>query len=180
MVSDEIEDWIMRCGLGDRQAFDRLYAATSAQLFGLCVRILKDRAFAEDALQEAFVRIWQRSGSYVQTGTSPMGWLVTVTRNVAIDRLRAEKGKGGETSLILDMIEAPDPNPEDVALARSEAQRITACFGELSADHADAVRGAYLDGQSYGDLAARFDVPLNTMRSWLRRGLLALKECLKR
>jgi RNA polymerase sigma-70 factor (ECF subfamily) len=170
---------IARITLGDRTAFFNLYDATSAKLFGVCLRILNDRAEAEDALQDAFVRIWQKSGSYARNGYSPMTWLITVTRNLAIDKLRARKDTAADMTVVQDL---PDdaPTPEAAAIAASERARITACLQELDKDRSSAIRLAYLEGHSYKDLAARFDVPLNTMRTWLRRSLLKLKECLSR
>ncbi|NKX43880.1 sigma-70 family RNA polymerase sigma factor [Roseicyclus persicicus] len=175
----DLEQLIARIAMRDRAAFSALYAATSAKLFGICLRVLRDRAKAEDALQEVYVKIWHRADRYRVTGHSPMTWLITVARNHAIDRLRAE----GPPTADLDQLAplaAPGPSPEASAIAASEARRIGACLGELPADRADAVRGAYLEGRSYAELAERYGVPLNTMKTWLRRSLLSLKECLSR
>lgn len=173
----DVEAMIARVALGDRAAFDALYDATSAKLFGICLRILNNRAEAEDTLQEAYIRIWHKAGHYTAGGYSPMTWLITVARNRAIDRLRARR-RGAE-----DIDDLPDladtaPTPEATAIAASEAGRIAACLDQLDANRAGAVRGAYLDGDSYADLAARYGVPLNTIRTWLRRSLLKLKDCL--
>ncbi len=179
MDTQHIENLMARVQLRDRAAFADLYSATSAKLFGVCLRVLKDRALAEDVLQDAFVKIWNKADKYRVTGHSPMTWLITVARNQAIDRLRAA---GPATSDIDDVapISAPGPGPEGQVIAADEARRVIACLGELDSDRAAAVRGAYLDGQSYADLAERFNVPLNTMRTWLRRSLTNLKECMAR
>ncbi len=180
MAPDEdVEQLILRAGLGDRAAFGRLYQATSAKLFGLCLRVLKDGAEAEDALQEAYVKIWHNAGRYAQNGMDPMAWLVTVTRNAAIDRLRRRRESAVEAQ-VYEARPDPSPGPEDAAAAASERRRIDACLAELEADRAGAVRAAYLDGATYDDLAARYGVPLNTMRTWLRRSLIRLRECLTR
>lgn len=175
----DIETWIERTALGDRAAFDALYEATSAKLFGLVLRILKDRAEAEEVLQDVYIKVWTRAGRYRAGANSPMTWLITIARNSAIDRLRTRRAP---TEDIADHPGLTDAGltPEAAVLARSEAGRIGACLDELPQDRADAVRGAYLEGQSYADLAARFGVPLNTMRTWLRRSLQKLKECLAR
>lgn len=175
----DIEEWIVRTGLGDRQAFDALYAATSAKLFGVCLRILNNRAEAEEALQEAYIRVWQRADRFVANGYSPMTWLITLTRNLAIDRLRARKAP---TEDISDRGDIADngPTPEQAAEAASERAMIDRCLDELDDPKAGAVRGAYLLGETYEDLAARYAVPVNTMRTWLRRSLLKLRECLTR
>jgi RNA polymerase sigma-70 factor, ECF subfamily len=91
MLPTEIETLISRVALGDRNSFQQLYGATSAKLFGICLRVLKNAADAEDVLQEAYVKIWQNAGKYQVTGYSPMTWLITIARNQAIDRLRARK-----------------------------------------------------------------------------------------
>jgi len=175
----DIENLIFRVALGDRRAFGALYDATSAKLFGVCLRILNNRAEAEDALQEAFVNIWQKSDTYAANGLSPMTWLITLTRNKAIDKIRARKAPTTDIEAAYDLAD-PNPTPEAAAIASSERARIDGCLAELEETLASAVRGAYLDGDSYQELATRFNVPLNTMRTWLRRSLLKLRECLSR
>ncbi|WP_291731819.1 sigma-70 family RNA polymerase sigma factor [Leisingera sp. F5] len=175
----DIEDLIARTSLGDREAFSKLYDATSAKLFGICLRVLKNRSEAEDALQDVFVRIWQKSGSYAANGYSPMTWLITVTRNLAIDRLRTRKVAPADID-DLSSIRDSGPSPEAAAVAASERQQLGACLEELDCSRAEAVKGAYLEGFSYKELAAQHGVPLNTMRTWLRRSLLTLRECLSR
>ncbi|MEM1375050.1 MAG: sigma-70 family RNA polymerase sigma factor [Pseudomonadota bacterium] len=181
----EIESYLARIALGEREAFDLLYAATSAKLFGVCLRILNDRAAAEEALQEAYVRIWQRADRYRVNGLSPMTWLITVTRNLAIDRLRARKAAAGGVGSTageeaLERIADSGPTPEDAAVAASEGEKLRGCLRELPPDRAEAVARAYMMGDTYQELATRFDVPLNTMRTWLRRALMTLRECLTR
>jgi RNA polymerase sigma-70 factor (ECF subfamily) len=175
--SSEIADLIARCALRDRQAFSDLYQRTSAKLFGVSLRILRDRAEAEEALQEVYVKIWQRADRYVAGGYSPISWLVAVARNHALDILRARKPVTDDIDAALDVADA-GPTPEQAALESGERTRIDGCLDELEAPKADAVRGAYLDGFSYEELAARHSVPLNTMRTWLRRSLIKLRECL--
>ena len=173
----DISDLIARCALRDRRAFRDLYARTSAKLYGVTLRILKDRSEADEALQEVYVKIWQRADRYVPGGYSPISWLVAVARNHSLDVLRARKPRSEDIDLALDVADA-GPDPEQAEAARGERSRIDNCLGQLDAEKADAVRGAYLDGFSYEELAARHDVPLNTMRTWLRRSLLNLRECL--
>jgi RNA polymerase sigma-70 factor (ECF subfamily) len=176
---DHIEELIGRVSLGDRAAFGALYDATSGKLFAVCLHVLKNRPEAEDTLQDVYLRIWHKADRYAVTGHSPMTWLITVARNMAIDRLRARKSNDVDLDSAGELPET-GPGPEAVSIAASEQRRISACFRELPADRADAVRAAYLDGATYQALAERFDVPLNTMRTWLRRSLIALKECLTR
>ena len=173
----EISGLIARCALRDRQAFRDLYGRTSAKLFGVALRILRDRSEAEEALQEVYVKIWQRADRYVPGGYSPISWLVAVARNHSLDVLRARKPLSEDIDVALDVADA-GPNPEQAEASRGERSRIDNCLGQLDTDKADAVRGAYLDGYSYEELAERHKVPLNTMRTWLRRSLMKLRECL--
>ena len=177
-VSD-IEQWIERTGLGDRQAFSLLYNATSSKLFGVCLRVLNDRAEAEDALQDVFVKIWQKADRYAANGYSPMTWLITISRNLAIDRLRARKPPAKDVDDVIDLADH-GPTPEAAAIEASERGQIDLCLDELTDVHATAVRGAYLNGDTYQELADRAEVPINTMRTWLRRSLAKLKDCLSR
>ncbi len=109
--------------------------------------------------------------------TASISWLVAVARNHSLDVLRARKPRSDDIDMALDVADA-GPDPEQAEANRGERARIDGCLDQLDADKAEAVRGAYLDGYSYEELAARHAVPLNTMRTWLRRSLLKLRECL--
>ena len=175
--SRDIADLIARCALRDRAAFRLLYERTSAKLFGVTLRILKDRSEAEEAIQEVYVKVWQRADRYVAGNTSPISWLVAVARNHALDILRARRPVSEDIDVALEI---PDggPSPERAVQDSQDRGRIDHCLGTLEPDRADAVRGAYLDGYSYEELASRYAVPINTMRTWLRRSLIKLKDCL--
>ena len=132
-------------------------------------------------MQEAYVKIWKNADRYQVTGHSPMSWLITIARNTAIDRLRKRKRKAEEDIGDYDnRLATRAPTPEQSAIMGSEVDSIIACLDELEKDRRAAITGAYLDGKSYKELSAQFDVPLNTMRTWLRRGLAAVRECLSR
>ena len=176
-ASLEIADLIARCALRDRAAFRDLYTRTSAKLFGVVLRILKDRSEAEEALQEVYVKIWQRADRYVPGQYSPISWLVAIARNHALDMMRARRPTNDDLDVALDIPDA-SPDPERLTESSQDGARVEACLATLEPDRAEAVRGAYLDGYSYEELAQRFEVPLNTMRTWLRRSLIRLRECL--
>ncbi len=125
------------------------------------------------------MKIWHRAGSFSQRGLSPISWLAAVTRNHAIDILRARKPQTDELNEGKD-VEAPDISPEKAAVLASEGRRIDECMGELDPQHALAVRQAYIEGHSYEELAQQLDAPLNTVRTWLRRSLIKLRDCLER
>jgi RNA polymerase sigma-70 factor, ECF subfamily len=179
MTSDDVSNLIGRVGLGDRVAFRRLYELTSPKLFAVCLRILRDRGEAEDALQEVYVKVWGNASRFTVSGYSPITWLAAVARNHSIDRIRARKK---DVVDIEEVVETPDeaPDPESSVLASSERHQIDRCLDELKAERAEAVRGAYIEGYSYQELADRYRLPVNTLRTWLRRSLLSLKVCLER
>ena len=179
MSSDELAVLLSRVALKDRAAFARLYSTTSSKLFAICIRILRDRSDAEEALQEIFIRIWQRADSFASDGNRPMAWLATIARYYCIDRIRAKKPQGVELDEAEDVADLA-PDPEQHAVLSGEGKRIDSCMEELDSPRAAAVRHAYVEGLSYQELAEQFGVPLNTMRTWLRRSLLKLRECLDR
>jgi RNA polymerase sigma-70 factor, ECF subfamily len=178
MAADDLEGLLVRCSLGDRAAFRALYDQAAPKLFGVALRILGDRGDAEDALQEAMVKAWNSAGRFQPARGTASAWLVSIARNTAIDRLRARRAPARDIDAMHDLPD-PAPSPESDALASDERRRIEACLGRLAPDRARAVRLAYIEGYTYDDLARRFDVPLNTIRTWLRRALIALRECLE-
>jgi RNA polymerase sigma-70 factor (ECF subfamily) len=181
MTPQHITKLIVRTSMKDRAAFDLLYRQTSRKLFGVCLHVLVDRGDAEDALQEVFVKIWTKADRFAFSDLSPISWLVAIARNHAIDRIRARRKPTVDIDAALDMADpAPEPKPMAVAVAGGEAERIHHCLDDLEQDRAAAVRGAYLKGESYAELAERHGVPLNTMRTWLRPSLMQVKECLER
>lgn len=178
-MDDPAAPLLIRVAAQDRAAFRALYAQTASKLLGVLIRMLGQRADAEDALQEVFTRVWLRAATFDPDRGSAMGWLVTLARNHAIDRLRARPPQpAGEEAL--EFVADTAPRADQRLIAKAEARRIAECFDTLEADRSAAVKGAYLEGLSYDDLAARFNVPLNTMRTWLRRGLISLRECMEK
>ncbi|MEP0518955.1 MAG: sigma-70 family RNA polymerase sigma factor [Hyphomicrobiales bacterium] len=175
----EVNTLLAKIALNDRNAFNELWERTSAKLFGVCLRILKNRNEAEEALQEVYVKIWRKADSYAPSNYSPMTWLISIARNEAIDRLRAKKPATVDIEEVYDLA-SDAPTPEKAAIAASDLQQINACMEELQPIHAAAVQGAYLEGYSYQELADTYEIPVNTMRTWLRRSLIKLKECLQR
>ena len=176
---EQIETLIGKVSLGDRRAFSELYDMTSAKLFGVCLRVLNNRASAEDVLQETYMKIWRYAERYASNGMSPMTWLITIARNTAIDKLRASRD-GVDIDGVADTLVSSGPTPEQAAIAAGEAGRIADCLSQLEPPRDQAVRGAYLEGLSYADLSEKLSVPLNTIRTWLRRSLISLRECMER
>jgi RNA polymerase sigma factor (sigma-70 family) len=171
---------LVRVATGDRAALRMVYQDTSAKLFGVCLRILKDRSEAEDVLQDVYVTVWHKASSFDPGRASPITWLVAIARNRSIDRLRA----GAVSRRMASLEEAHavgDPAPaavEQIELVEQH-RRLAGCLEQLEARQSAAIRAAFLDGVTYEELATRMSVPLGTMKSWIRRGLLKLRACLE-
>jgi RNA polymerase sigma-70 factor (ECF subfamily) len=171
---------LTRIAGGDRIGLQTVYRLTSAKLFGVCLRILGDTAEAEDILQEVYVTVWRKAGDFDAARASPMTWLITIARNRSIDRLRTRAARrAAPLETAADII---DPAPSAQAdLERSqEHARLRRCLDGLNDREQAALRGAYFDGRTYEEMAARMSLPLGTMKSTIRRALMKLKECLQR
>ncbi|AMN40171.1 sigma-70 family RNA polymerase sigma factor [Rhodoplanes sp. Z2-YC6860] len=181
ITSGALNATLERVAEGDRTALQALYRQTSAKLFGVCLRILRERAEAQDVLQEVYVTVWRRACGYDPARGSAIAWLVTIARNKAIDRIRATPSRG-ETLPIEFAGEVCDPSadPYHAMETAEQGQRLSKCLDGLAAQHSDAIRAAFLDGETYETLAHRASVPLGTMKSWIRRSLIKLKACLER
>jgi len=169
--------------LGDRKAFRTLYDATSARLFGFALRILRKDELAEEALQDAFVSIWHAASSYQVHLSAPLTWMAAIVRNKALDayrRLRAD----GETAFApgdCDPVEALQDSaagPQERAQLSREALALAACMERLAGRQRQAIGMAYLHELSHSEVAARLSLPLGTVKTWIRRGLERLRDCL--
>ncbi len=169
-----------RLAAGDAAALEEVYKATRVKLFGICLRILKDRKEAEDALQDVFVNLWQRADRYDPERASPISWLATFARNRAIDRLRTGKVRGGAVP-VEEAAPLPDSNPlpDQIMIDGEQKARVHTCLKKLDDNARENIRAAFFDGKTYGQLAEVADVPLGTMKSWIRRGMMKLRACLE-
>lgn len=170
---------MVRLASGDRSALGDIYSATSAKLFGICLRILNDRGEAEDALQDVYLGLWQRADRYDPARASPISWLATLARNRAIDRLRSSKRvRDSLPENAATAVEDDTPLADSLAEDKQRDARIHHCLGKLEKRQQSAIRTAFFDGATYRELAETQGVPLGTMKSWVRRGLAALGKCL--
>jgi RNA polymerase sigma-70 factor (ECF subfamily) len=163
---------------GDRGALERLYSCTSAKLFGVALRILNDRAHAEEAMQDLYLTIWRRASAYDQARGTAMTWLMTLARNAAVDR-RRQLGRLAETPLP-PAIELQDPaaNPLAAVLAVDERRRLGECLDALELRDRQFIAASFLQGSSYPELALREGLPLPTVKSRIRRALIRLRGCM--
>jgi len=171
---------LARIPAGDRAALQTVYRLTSAKLFGVALRILGERSEAEDVLQEVYVTVWRKAADFDAARASPLTWLIAIARNRAIDRLRATK-QNRRMDPIDTAAEVADSAPiaDRVLESAQDHARLHSCLDGLASHERAALRGAYFDGSTYEDLAARMNVPLGTMKSWIRRAMIKLKSCLE-
>lgn len=167
---------LVATGAEDRAAFQAVYRMTSAKLFGICLRICGDRQAAEDVLHEVYILIWKRAGAFEPGRASPISWLATIARNRAIDWRRAHRMPASDAAL--PDVASDDASQIDVLLEDEAARILRRCLEELEARARDAIRTAFFNGVTYAELAAREGVPVGTMKSRVRRGLLQLKGCI--
>lgn len=184
--SVELASLMAHVGLGDRAAFERLYARTSAHLFAVVRRIQHDRAAAEEVLQEVYVSVWQQAGRYDAARSQPLTWLTHVARHRAIDSLRraaarpAAAAPSDDDADPLAAIADEAPGPLALLDRASDARALGHCMQRLSAAQRQSVALAFYDGLSHAEVAERLREPLGTVKSWVRRALASLKQCLQR
>lgn len=174
-----LSDALVRTAAGDRSAFELVYRQTSAKLFGVCLRIFPERHEAEEALQDAYLTIWNRAAGYQPGRASPISWLVAVTRNRAIDRLRAS-GKA-TFAPIEDAEQIADTAPlaDAQMLAAGDDDALHGCINRLDSRDAHFIRSAFMGGATYIQLADAEGAPLATVKSRIRRALIKLRACLE-
>jgi RNA polymerase sigma-70 factor (ECF subfamily) len=174
----QLSDALARVATGDRKALRDVHDRTSAKLFGICLRISGDRDAAEDILQDVYLKVWNRAGRFDRDRASPITWLAIIARNAAIDWRRASGGPPLLPEAAADDVADDGPSVVERIEASQARERIFECLDELEQRQGSAIRAAFFDGLTYAELAARMAVPLGTMKSWVRRGLLQLKGCL--
>ncbi len=189
--SHELAQLIARSALGERAAFARLYELTSGHLFAVVLRIQRDRALAEDLLQEVYVSAWKAIGSFDAAQSQPMTWLTRIARNKAIDSLRRAQTQPRLESLHRDdddddrpgldqQLADESPGPPDLLVAASDARQLGACMQALTPVQRQSLALAFFDGLSHAEVAEHLRQPLGTVKSWVRRALSSLKDCLER
>lgn len=179
---EQLVDWLAATAQGDQQAFQRLYASTSSQLYALLLRILRNPERAQDALQDAYVRVWQKADTYSPERGAPLTWLLTVARYRALDMLRRKRPEVAmpeEPDMIARLLEdSQSLSPAEENENRQALDAIRACLGTLQTQQRDSVLFSYYEGMTHQELSERMDAPLGTVKSWIRRGLIRLRECL--
>ncbi len=175
--ADELIGLLAAISRGERPALAKLYTRTSAKLYGICLRLMGSEADAQDVLQDAYLTVWRNAARFDPAKASPITWLAVLTRNKAIDRLRQRRG----TEPVDAAAELADDAPSalDTISQGQDRERLTRCLEALDERARDMIRSAFFTGATYPELAQREGVPLGTMKSWIRRGLLNLRGCLE-
>ena len=180
-----LQDLLAATARGDHDAFEQVYERTHAHLYVVALRVLGRPACAEDALQEAFVSIWRKAGTYRPNvngqDIQPMTWLITIVRNKALDALRT-RARRGETEL--DEVAGEDPaaagpSALDQFGAATEALHLHACLGTLAGTHRQSLALAFCQGLTHTEVATQMGAPLGSVKSWIRRGLDKLRDGLQ-
>lgn len=177
---DPLAELLAATARGDRAAFARLYTATAPKLFALAIGILKRRDWAEEALQESFIRLWRSAHRFDPAKGTAMSWMVTIVRNSALSALERRPRElasedVGEAADVADT--APDPLARTVQ--SSMARALLKCLEGLEESQRRSILLAYYEGLTHTELAARLAAPLGTVKSWIRRGLMHLKTCME-
>jgi RNA polymerase sigma-70 factor (ECF subfamily) len=158
---------------GDKNAFSRLYRLTSPKLYAIAIRILKTEGQAQECLQEAYLSVWRQAATYQAGKAAPMTWLVTIVRNRALDMLRRQRHELRQEEIELDLLSAP---PSGETLDRMAIEK---CLQELKTDQRACLQLAYFEGLTHPELADRLRHPIGTIKTWIRRGLEQLRQCLE-
>jgi RNA polymerase sigma-70 factor, ECF subfamily len=179
-TQESLADLLARCALSDRRAFETLYRQASPTLYGLLVRLVRDRELAADLLQEGFVRIWQRAGDYRPILGQPLTWMGTIVRHLAIDRLRRVdyRRRGELDDAGWEQLADAGPGPEDRLQTEHREATVARCLETLDPEPRQAVLLAYYEGLTQDVIAQRMNRPLGTVKAWVRRSLQRLKTCL--
>lgn len=178
----DYETALVACAKGDRSALQSIYQSESRRLLGVALRIVRERALAEDVLHDAFMNIWTKAASFDALRGSALGWIHTIVRNQALSVVRTN---GREVSADEEAIEALEADQVANNAPMTELFEITAdigrlddCLQALDAPKRNSILAAYLDGCSHREIAEKLNAPLGSVKAWIKRGLLSLRECM--
>ncbi len=177
MTDDVIDSQVVlmqAIAAGDKRAFEALYRRYSPYLFAIALRMLHRRGWAEEVLHDSFLTVWQRAASFDPALSAPKTWLTNIVRNRAIDYLRLQDNRVIELEEEA-LSDADDPTQDSPF--RSESRRLADCMDQLQPEQRQSIRLAYYQGLSHSEIAQHLQQPDGTVKSWIRRALAQLKEC---
>ena len=176
----KLEDLLAKCALGDRTAFANLYQVSASKLNGIAYRIVNNIDSANEVLQEAYVQIWNNAGEYRVDKAEPMTWMASIVRYRCYDRIKYEQRRieGAQIKADLENFDSIESQQKDGVLLCELNQQLEQCLANLEAIQRKAILMAYYYGFSREEIASQFDTPINTIKSWLKRGIGRLQVCL--
>lgn len=174
----DIEAALLACASGDKLALRRIYDAESPRMLGVAQRLLKRRALAEEAVQDAFVLIWRHAARFDPERGGGLTWIYAILRNRSLSILRDEKRTETRDEPIAEELASEEDDPETVMSKLSDAKALSACLQQLPAQRRGIVLLAFVQGLTHGEIAGKLNIPIGTVKSWIRRSLMTLKECL--
>jgi RNA polymerase sigma-70 factor, ECF subfamily len=173
----DLADLLKACGRGDHAAFSGLYDATASRVVGLAVRVVRDRAQAEEVAQEAFLEIWKTSGRFDPAKGSPLGWLLTIVHRKAVDRVRsAEASTRRDTTYHQRNQPVEHDSTAEAATASLEARRVRQALTGLTPVQREALELAYFGGYTHTEVATMLELPVGTAKTRIRDGLIRLRD----
>lgn len=183
MSTDELTELLARCALRDEKALETLYARAAPRLYALAIGVVKRREWAEEILQDAFVKIWTHADRYEPAKSNAMTWMSTIVRNRALDKLReVARNPLLQERKLDDVVDTPllsaELTPSDYTLMSQDMRALLDCLGTLDGEQKEAILMSYYHGYSHQELSARLTKPLGTVKGWIRRGLERLRTCL--
>jgi RNA polymerase sigma factor (sigma-70 family) len=189
-TSPTLGDLMSRVALRDQAAFKQLYDETVCCLLGIAVRMLRDRAWAEEVVQEIYVSVWHTAPNYAPHKAQPMTWLMTIARHKTMDALRSSnadrkhcvrptKSSGDDDDAEFTDIADEGAGPLDQLVQAADAQQLHCCLQKLEPQQRQAIALAFYDGLTHAELALHLHQPLGTVKAWVRRGLDRLRRCLE-
>ena len=181
MIDADLNKLLLACGKGDKVAFRKLYNAVSPKMLAVLLRMLRDRQLAEDSLQEAMIAVWDAADTFDPSRSKASTWMISIARYRALDQLR----KMGRYREVLDQGEGDivealfQENDENNPLSEATVLRLEDCFGKIGDEAAKSIKLAYLDGYTISEISKKISRPLGSVKSWVRRGLVSLRECVQ-
>lgn len=178
----QFADLVTRMAARDETALTALYDACSKRVFGLALRVVGDRQAAEEVTIDAFAQAWERAAGYEPSKGNVLCWLLNLTRSRALDRRRRMGVRaplsGSQVADLAAALLAPEASPEEASVAAERASRVRAAAAALPRGQREAIAAAFFAGMSHTEIAEALDVPLGTIKSRIRDGMLALQRAL--
>lgn len=177
-AAEELGALLAAVARGDRSAFDTVYERLAAPVYGLARRVVRDPAQAEEVAQEVLVTVWRTAARFDPARGSAMSWVMTLTHRRAVDRVRSEQAASDRETRAFREESPPYDEVTETVEHRMQAERVRRCLGTLTELQSDALRLSYYKGYTYREVAELLSVPLGTIKSRMRDGLIRMRDCL--